>query len=572
MAVVTGGGPVAHADAVPGGRALRVHVADAVGGKTVVGQLAVAGVTRNGFVTAYGCDDGIPTDRTGAIARADLNFFGTVAPIWSNRLIVEADDDGDVCFYTSASAQMVIDVNGISFDTGIESFPNRRTDTRTGTPTTRSAGDTLRIHVPEAVGRRTVIGQLAVTNATDAGHITAYPCTDGLPTSADGRTNRADLNYLGTLTPTWSNRLVVQADTNGDICLHNLTPVDLVVDINATADRTAIFSMPNQRFDTRDGPIRYERATPASDVVPPDWGPYEVRPGATGVAALTGLPIPAEAAGRPITAVKIDNYARARPQWGLERADAVLEVEVEGVTRFIALFQSDLPADIGPVRSARTGDFDLLFGMNRPAFAYSGANPGVQVWIAAAQELGRLVDDGAESVTGCYHRRADRPGPHNLGYDLACGLSLAPNAGGPLPLWSIDGGWSAPSGLASWADTEFGWPFNGVDVLWRWDAGTGSYVRSQDGQPHVADSGAPIVADNVVEVRTVYRPSVVDERSPHAVTVGSGDAVVHRNGRAYPVRWERPTAESPYRFVDSATGHEVPLGTGRTFLELVPAP
>ena len=47
-------------------------------------------------------------------------------------------------------------------------------------------------------------------------------------------------------------------------------------------------------------------------------------------------------------AVKIDNYGPARPQWGLDQADAVIEVNVEGISRFIALFHTNLPAESGP--------------------------------------------------------------------------------------------------------------------------------------------------------------------------------------------------------------------------------
>ena len=53
-----------------------------------------------------------------------------MSPVASNRLVVEADDNGDICFYTLGQAQLVVDVNGVS-DTGIVSFPNQRTDTRT---------------------------------------------------------------------------------------------------------------------------------------------------------------------------------------------------------------------------------------------------------------------------------------------------------------------------------------------------------------------------------------------------------------------------------------------------------
>ena len=113
----------------PAGGVLRVNVAEAVGGKTVFGQLAVAQVTGAGFVTAYGCDDGIPRDGNGNINKSDLNYDGQVTPVTSNRLIVKADNDGDICFYTLAPAEMIVDINGVT-NTGITAIANQRTDTR----------------------------------------------------------------------------------------------------------------------------------------------------------------------------------------------------------------------------------------------------------------------------------------------------------------------------------------------------------------------------------------------------------------------------------------------------------
>ena len=104
---------------IPAGGVLRITVPEAVGGKTVVGQLTVDRAVGAGYVTAYGCDDGIPTDTNGAVNRSDLNFDGNVSPIASNRLIVQADSNGDVCFYTLSPTAMIVDINAVTFDTEI---------------------------------------------------------------------------------------------------------------------------------------------------------------------------------------------------------------------------------------------------------------------------------------------------------------------------------------------------------------------------------------------------------------------------------------------------------------------
>jgi hypothetical protein len=278
------------------------------------------------------------------------------------------------------------------------------------------------------------------------------------------------------------------------------------------------------------------------------------------------MPAGPDVTGRPIVAVKIDNYRLARPQWGLDLADGVIELNVEGVTRFVALFQTTLP-EVGPVRSARTSDLDLLTAMNRPVFSYSGANAGVDAWIRSAASSGVLVDFSAQR-NPCYHRVADRPGPHNLSFDATCADGLAVTAGSARPLWDIVGAWTPAPSVPSLADTTFTVPMDGVRIDWTWDPASGRYLRSQDGADHVAASGARISARNVVVLSTQHVPSPVDARSPNPITVGSGAGVVHRAGRAIAVTWSRATAYDRFVFRDTTTGAVVPLDVGVTFIEL----
>ena len=112
-------------------RMLSVNFPEAVGGGTVLGQLTIDWATTTGFVTAYACADGVPRDRTGAITRSDLNFDGTITPVASNRLIVTADEAGDVCLFTSAPVAIVVDASATASAAAVTAFPNRRVDTRT---------------------------------------------------------------------------------------------------------------------------------------------------------------------------------------------------------------------------------------------------------------------------------------------------------------------------------------------------------------------------------------------------------------------------------------------------------
>ena len=553
---------------VAAGGVLRVSVPEAFGGKTVIGQLTVDRATTPGYITAYGCDDGLSRDAAGGINKSDLNYDGAVSPVSSNRLIIEADDDGDICFYTKSPVAMIIDINGVSFDAGITSFPNRRTDTRARTTPLVAAGGVLRVSVPEAFGGKTVIGQLTVDRATTPGYITAYGCDDGLSRDAAGGINKSDLNYDGAVSPVSSNRLIIEADDDGDICFYTKSPVAMIIDINGVSFDAGITSFPNRRTDTRSpnrpaGPT----ITPGGDGVPV-WPPYPPAPSLVGVAALTGEPAGASVSRRPILAVKIDNYRLARPQWGLEAADAIIEENVEGITRFVALFQTRLPRRVGPVRSARTGDLDLLTAMNRPVFGYSGANQGVTGWVKSAADSGVLVDFTAQNRP-CYTRDPARSGPHNLSLDATCAINAATDAGPAGPLWSIDQAWTVPVGVAAVPDTTFIVAMDGVRVEWTWDPGSARYLRVQDGAPHLTASGTQISARNVVEFFSRHIPSPVDARSPNPITVGSGNVVIHRDGHAISGTWVRATAYNGFSFLDAATGASIPLDSGMTFIELV---
>ncbi len=299
----------------------------------------------------------------------------------------------------------------------------------------------------------------------------------------------------------------------------------------------------------------------------PQWPPFEPLPPLVGVAALTGEPADETITLRPILAVKIDNAGPARPQWGLDAADAIFEENVEGTTRFVALFQTKLPERVGPVRSARTGDLDLMSAMNRPVLAWSGGNSGVTKWVESAASSGVLVDFTAQR-NRCYERSRERRAPHNLLLDPTCAIYTATTAGRARPLWTTDDGWTLPRNSSAVPDSTFAVGMDGLTVEWSWDAAGGRYLRSQAGRPHLAVSGEQIAAETVVVLRTFHQPSPVDGRTPHPITIGGTTAVVHRDGVAIDATWYRATAASAFTFYDAATGDPIPLDVGRTFIHL----
>ena len=120
---------------------------------------------------------------------------------------------------------------------------------------------------------------------------------------------------------------------------------------------------------------------------------------------LTGLPAPdALATLRPAIVVKIDNHTDARPQAGLNQADIVYEEIVEGITRFFTIFQSTDAGPVGPIRSARSTDVDLLDQLNRPLFVWSGGNRNVVREIGGANAISMAYGQGP----GFYRDRRGR--------------------------------------------------------------------------------------------------------------------------------------------------------------------
>ncbi|MFK8022917.1 MAG: DUF3048 domain-containing protein, partial [Ilumatobacter sp.] len=303
----------------------------------------------------------------------------------------------------------------------------------------------------------------------------------------------------------------------------------------------------------------------------PVWPPYKPLGPLSEIAALTGAPADETLRNRPIVAVKIDNFSRARPQFNLDQADAIIEENVEGVTRFIGLFHTNLPDRVGPVRSARTGDLDLFAAMNRPVVSWSGGNAGVTRWIESAESSGVLINFTALR-NPCYERTSSRGVPHNLLLDPACAINAAIERDVPpgpaRRLYFVDDEYQAPPEAGAFAEDEFRVEMDGVRVDWTWDAESNRYLRSQNGNRHLAASGNQIGATNVVEIITEHPPSPVDARSPNPVTVGGGLAVVHRAGERIEAIWGRATPYEAFGFSDAVTLEPIKLAVGTTFIHL----
>jgi len=280
---------------------------------------------------------------------------------------------------------------------------------------------------------------------------------------------------------------------------------------------------------------------------------------------LTGLPIdPDDDTGerRAALVVKVDNHPRARPQTGLEQADIVFDVRAEGVTRFAAVYQSQVPDPVGPVRSSRTSDFDIIVGFDRPIYASSGGNEYV------ARKLRTLPIVELTNLTRTeYFRDFSRPAPHNLYVNASDLYALAPDdLTAPAP-WFTYRNVAEPTssdGVAIAGPVTIDYT-GSPTVTHTWDATRMGWLRNQDNNPHTNATGDQLAPENVVIIVTEYGVSPADPISPEVRSTGSGPLAVLTDGRAIAGRWERPNADDKLMLYDD-NNNLIELTPGRTWV------
>lgn len=291
---------------------------------------------------------------------------------------------------------------------------------------------------------------------------------------------------------------------------------------------------------------------------------------------LTGQPIDDPArAQRPVLAVKIDNAEPrtgrgGRPQAGINQADVVFEEMVEGsVTRFLALFHSQDADPIGPVRSARTTDLLLMEPLQRPLFAWSGANAGVAGQVRGAA----VVDVGLDAASGAYNRAGDRPAPYNLMSSTGALRGAAPGEERPPPaLFPYRPADVEPTGdPATGVRIVFGGGPGSAPVDYEWD-GTG-WARTQRDSPHVDATGTRVAPPNVIVQFTPYAEVQCCDAAGFPIVeaqlVGEGDAWVLSAGRLVQARWSRPAIGDVTTYT-GPDGQPVLLTPGPTWVAIAP--
>ncbi|MER7400046.1 DUF3048 domain-containing protein [Streptomyces sp. NPDC000151] len=273
-----------------------------------------------------------------------------------------------------------------------------------------------------------------------------------------------------------------------------------------------------------------------------------------------------DGAGDKVLAVKIDNIAAARPQTGLEDADILYTEEVEaGLSRILAVFAAHLPDRVGPVRSARESDLELLRQFGHPALAYSGAQAKLRPMLESAP----IAALPPREAPDAYVRSTDRAAPHNLYLLPARALKAASDASAPADIGFRFG--AAPRGGTATDRQEV--RYSAARFAFTWSADRHRWLVSMDGTPfRTTGAGQLGVATVVIQYVTVRSSRLHDKWgsvTPYTQTVGSGDALVLRDGKKYQAEWSRPAADNGTTFT-TPEGHSLPFAEGPIWVALTP--
>ncbi|MDR2748662.1 MAG: DUF3048 domain-containing protein [Bifidobacteriaceae bacterium] len=277
---------------------------------------------------------------------------------------------------------------------------------------------------------------------------------------------------------------------------------------------------------------------------------------------------------RPAVSVKIENDPDARPQTGLQDADIVWETMIEGgVTRFIAVFNSKMPENVGPVRSLRIADGPIV-GPMKGLIVFSGSNG--QRFQQVARDAGSQTIEEDAGANGFFRNGLNAP--HNDYYTLKDALDQADKDHKAPPesqfAFAQEGQLSTVEELGIPA-TQMTDTMSGMFVTgWDYDAADKVYKRTQEGAPFIDKlTNKQITAVNVVALKmdTSGTPEIDPAGHPemqmHPVGKGTGKVMV--GGKVLDIKWEKKDDKSLLKLT-TLDDKEIMLAPGNTWVVLVP--
>lgn len=276
---------------------------------------------------------------------------------------------------------------------------------------------------------------------------------------------------------------------------------------------------------------------------------------------LTGEEVDQEVSERPILGAMFNNSTEARPQTGLDAAGIVFETTTEGgITRYLALYQEDIPDEIGPIRSLRQYFLDWMMGFDASVAHVGGSAKALDlVEQRDAKSLNQFTHEEP------YYRTNDRPSPHNMYVrtqglrDLQQELGHEQSQFDEIPRKSDS---ASENPEAETINIDYSGPDYRVEF--RYDASTNNYTRYLAGQPHTdAATNQPITVKNMIVIKTARNADA-------GKAIGDGDALVFMDGSVVEATWEKSSPDERIKILDDE-GNEVPLNRGDTWFAVTPS-
>lgn len=280
-------------------------------------------------------------------------------------------------------------------------------------------------------------------------------------------------------------------------------------------------------------------------------------PGEKFYSQLTGNEVSKEESERPILGIMIENSEEARPQTGLDDAGIVFETVTEaGITRYLAMYQEKMPEEVGPIRSVRPYFVDWLMGFDASVAHVGGSQPALEmIDQRSAKSLNEFFNESA------FYRSTEREAPHNVyarTKDLvALQKELKHRTSTVRDVPRSDGSPNAQP-TATTITIDYSEPRFQVQFIY--DPASNSYVRHLAGQPHIdAATGKPITVKNVIVIKMAGGINAI----------GSGDAVLYKDGNVQNIRWQQKDFESRIELTDEQV-NEVALNRGDSWFAVIP--
>ena len=281
---------------------------------------------------------------------------------------------------------------------------------------------------------------------------------------------------------------------------------------------------------------------------------------------LTGLP----GTNGNVLAVKIDDTRDAHPQIGIEAADLVYVEQVEsGLTRLLALYTSEYPEFIGPIRSARISDIDLLAQYGKVAFAYSGSQSKMRPVLSAANLNILSAERNPPSI---FARDESRVSPVNMIlyiqklFDRATNKLKMNLISLPSSPWLFG---DLPKTAAPVVSAKINWPNAKYEIIW--NEASKCWNLKQNGEIEQTNFGVNICIQNAIIQKVKIEPSIYGDKfggiTPFSQTVGSGKAVLLRDGKYLNLNWQRDDATQFTNWLDEQ-GERMRITPGKTWVFL----